>query len=383
MTVLYGLQPSGFVLKPFTEIQLELQQAYQGQFGAGVPLDGNSVFGQQIGIHSERESDLWQLLQGLYLSIYPDTATGVALSQAVSLTGHQRLAPAYSTATLTLTGTNGTVIPSGFQVEVAGTSNVFQTSTTTTIAGGTGSIPVVCTVAGAITAPAGTLTTILTPIAGLTSVTNAANAITGVAIETDAALRTRRLASITISQGGTAASIQNAVTQVTGVTFCGVRMNRGDVTDSSGRPPHSYETVVIGGTDQSVANAIWAAASAGAALYGTYAAQSVTDSFGTAQPVLFTRGTNVPMFLDVTIGGRTAGYPGDSTVEAQLVAYVNGLGYGQSVNNWSLIASLAGIPGITSVVILQGTAFPATSSANTAMTPNQVPTLNTGSITMH
>jgi uncharacterized phage protein gp47/JayE len=380
----YGLTAAGFAIKTQDTIRTELENAYRGIFGAAVPVTGDSVFGQEIGIFSEQMANLWELAQAVYLSPFPDSAQGVQLASSATITGQSPLPAAFSTVTLTLTGTNGTVIPAGSLVGITGTTTTFATDAQATIAGTTATVTATATTTGALTAPAGTLTVIKTPVAGWTAVTNAADALVGRDAETDAIFRSRRLANLAIALGGPVAALRTKLAAVTGVTFAGVKENRTDATDVSGLPPHSYQITVIGGSDADVAAAIWAGKSPGMATTGTSSA-TVTDEFGNAQTVYWIRGTNVPMYLDVTLTRDASTYPadGDARVAAALVAFVATLDYGADVLNWQLIAALGAIPGILSVVIKQDRAPAPSSSANTAIASNEKATLTGGNIAIH
>ena len=124
MATTYGLSATGFAIKTLALIQIELQQAFQAAFGAGIDVTGNGVLGQIIGIMGGREADIWELAQAVYLSAFPDTAQGVDLSYAVTLTGQQRLQATASTVVAQLTGTPGTLIPAGFQAAVVGSGAI-------------------------------------------------------------------------------------------------------------------------------------------------------------------------------------------------------------------------------------------------------------------
>ena len=175
MATVYGLSPKGFAIKTLAQIQLELQQAFQAAFGAGIDVTGNSVLGQIIGILGGREADLWELAQAVYLSAFPDTAQGVDLSYAVTLTGQQRLQATASTVVAQLTGTPGTLVPAGFQAAVVGSGAIFLTTSEVTLdpVYGTAGTTMIAQQLGPIAAPLGTLTIINTPVLGLTSVNNA------------------------------------------------------------------------------------------------------------------------------------------------------------------------------------------------------------------
>ncbi|MBU6429421.1 MAG: baseplate J/gp47 family protein, partial [Cyanobacteria bacterium REEB65] len=165
MATTYGLSATGFVIKTLAQIQLELQQAFQATFGAGLDVTGNSVLGQIIGIMSAREAEIWELAQAVYLSAFPDTAQGVDLSYAVTLTGQQRLQGTASTVVAQFTGKPGTLIPAGFQAAVVGSGTIFVTTADITLdpVYGTASTTMISQQLGPIAAPLGTLTVINTP----------------------------------------------------------------------------------------------------------------------------------------------------------------------------------------------------------------------------
>jgi len=131
----YGLSDAGFILPRQSQIVADLQQAFRDRFGATVNLSSSTVFGQLIGIFSEREALLWEALQDDVLSNTPAGAQGVYVDNMLALTGLVRLGaratvtnPTPSTEAngkilsgLVLGGTPGTVVPAG---------SILQTSTT-------------------------------------------------------------------------------------------------------------------------------------------------------------------------------------------------------------------------------------------------------------
>ncbi len=356
MSLAYGLSVTGFQLKPLSQILTELQEAIDGQFGSGT-WDDNPVI-QYLGtILGGREADVWELLEAIYLAAFPDTAQGVDLSYAVTTTGQSRLPATASVATVVFTGTAATVIPSGFQASVQGTGAVFETAQSYTIgAGGTVSGTMSAVVTGAIAAPANSLSVIVTPVSGLTSLSNPADAAIGNATETDAQLRGRRAQDLISAIGGTATAVQNALMQVPGVSFASCLQNRTDTTDANGVPPHSIHAFVIGGLSADIASAIWTANAAGADTYGSQSA-TITDSEGNLQTIYWDSAADTPVYVVVQRTTDSA-YPadGDAQVVSAILGYAATLGLGDSIFNWRVAAALAGIPGIDTLTIFLGTA---------------------------
>ena len=447
----YGLVAAGFIAEPLAQIQADLQAAFQAQYGSDIDLSSSGPFGQLIGIWADREATLWQLGQAVYGAAYPDTATGQQLADVCAITGVVPLPATKSTVTVCALGTNGTIIPIAtlfattpgamqFSTKAASTiatlaaygagvayvvgtlvsnvGNVYSCTaaigTSATAPTGTGlaqadgggtwrycgvgvaavAIPCAATLTGTLAAPAGTVTVVSTPVAGLGSVVNALDAVIGSTLETDAALRVRR-AGLLHAQGNAAlSSVRSAALMVAGVTAALVYENPADVIASS-RPPHSFEAVVQGGADLAVATALFASKAAGIATYGTYTPQNVTDAQGVVHSILFTRPTAVPIYVAVAIK-KGPGYAGDPAVQAAIIAYANGqqaeplvalaqpYQIGQTVYASPLAAAIldqvAGVADVTTLFI--GLAASPGTATPLAMAYNQLPSMQTAQISV-
>ncbi len=146
----------------------------------------------------------------------------------------------------------------------------------------------------------GTVTKIVTQIAGWRGVSNDSAAYPGRDVEKDTDYR-QRYASVVPAQGkAMVEAIQaNLLQNVSGVKAAVVFENDGDTTDSDGRPPHSIEAVVQGGDDEEVAAMIWRA-KAPASTYGSTSVV-VIDSQGIPHTINFNRPTEKPIWLRCTV----------------------------------------------------------------------------------
>lgn len=387
----FGLTTAGLVIKRLADIKLELQAAYQSAFGPAINIDERSPLGQIIGIHSEREADIWELLEAIYNSRYPDTATGLSLDNVATITNVTRLAATYSQGSITITGASGTVIPSTFQVSVVGNAaSVFQVTSGGTIpGGGTLTLPVQATSTGPVSAPAGTLTNIVTPVSGVTSTTNAADVVVGRNAETDDALRLRRIEALNRPGTATVNGIVNALLNVTNVTQAAVIENDTDATDAGGRPPHSIEPVVVGGSNADIAAAILASKAAGIQTYGTIT-EAVADSQGIIHSISFSQPTEVEVYLNITITPNTDPnqgdvYPsnGDDAVTAAIVAYTGATGVlGRDVVLSQLYTPINTVSGVFGVVIEVSTDGATWQSTNLVLSADEVAVFATTRITV-
>jgi uncharacterized phage protein gp47/JayE len=382
MTITYGLTDAGFVRMRLPDIKQEWEDALKAQFGNGIDLGGDSMFGQFVGIGSEREALWWELMEAVYYSAFPDHATGVPLALACAIVGVTPLKEMFSTVDVAITGDPGTVLTAGRMASVDGTGAKFQTTADLTIGdGGTVTATLTAVDAGPIDAPPGTLTVIETPVAGWTAITNAAGATLGRNAEGDTALRQRRQKSLTIAKGGPAAAVEARLRLVDGVKFAGVKENRTNAT-VGGLPPKSQQAFVIGGEDADILQALHDSVSAGIETVGTTTG-TVLDSFGVAQTYAFERGTEVPIYLVVNLTPG-ANYPadGDAQVKAALVAYGLALANDDDVINWKLARALPDLD-LAAVTILQGKTPAPTTTTAIAIAPNEVATIDTANITVN
>lgn len=159
---------------------------------------------------------------------------------------------------------------------------------------------------GVIFIPSGSINDIKTPLTGWDSVANPLGGITGREEETDNELR-KRFATATIQGLATDLAIENQVKQVAGVTTVKCISNRENIEDDLGRPPHSFEVIVIGGEDKEIAQTIYNSQPAGIYSFGnkeidlniSYAGD---DKLGL---VRFSRPENIYVGVSLTISPYT------------------------------------------------------------------------------
>jgi uncharacterized phage protein gp47/JayE len=167
------------------------------------------------------------------------------------------------------------------------------------------------TVTGPIAVPAGTFTEIVTPVAGWASVTNFDPSIQGRETETDIELRLRALESIRVVGAGSAEAIRARLRQqVQDVVNALVFENREPFVDAFGRPPHSFEAVVVGGADTEIAEKIWEVKPAGIQTFGNVSVL-ITDSNDDQQEIRFSRPELVYIWANVELRILAGSFPAD------------------------------------------------------------------------
>ncbi len=369
----FGILSTGLTPKRLTDITDQIGISLAGDLGASFNLLPQTPEGQLVKRFAEQVADLWEFGEQAYNSKYPDTASGVSLDNARVLTNNFRIPATASVANnVTFTGTAGVTIPAGTQVSVQGSpGSIFQTVQDLVISGGgtvTGAL--VCTADGPVIAPATKLSVIVTAVTGLTSVSNPTDAELGTLVETDAAFRIRSAQELNTSGTGTYSGLLQFVQKVANVSQVFLFINDTDVTDASGLLPHSVQLIVVGGVDQDILNAIFAAKGAGIQTNGTVSG-TVTDSQGTAHTVAFSRLTQLPIYMAVSITANVNPalgpvYPGngDDLVAAAILDFGALYLPGQTVVTTGFFTPINTIPGVLGATILVGTSYPPVSAAN-------------------
>lgn len=391
-----GVTEEGFEPKPLETIKIDLESGFRAVFGAAITVIAQSVFGQLIGIISDRLADLWQLGLALYNGSTREGAVGVQLDNIGALTGTTRLQATYTKVTLTCSGTNGTVIPAGSKVSIPGVGTSFTNDAdSAAMSGGAVSVPFRAVDTGPKTALSGTVTQIDTPVSGWDTVTNPLDeSELGRDVETDTAFRLRQVAELRAQGASTLAAIRAKIQELASVTGVYVFENVSDSTDGDGLPPHSFECVVSGGDDTAIANTIAFYKPVGIATYGTDT-ETVDDANGFPIAIKFSRPAALNAYITVNLTADAAAYPsnGNDLVKAAIVALAPTFGIGVELRSSALVPSYVpdplnptttGVPGVLeSALPLIGTAPTPVSSTTIAVGNRQQIILDTSRIVVN
>lgn len=300
-----GVTDEGFEAETVDTLKTSIEDDLKTALGSSFNVRPTSVAGILIGIFAKKLADVWEMAEAVYGSQYPETAFGASLDQVASLTGTQRLPASRSLATCGITGSSGTVIPTGSRIKNSATNTYWRLvesegNVTVPIAGyTTGSFE--SEDFGEVLGAAGDLDTIDTVISGWSAVNNDADAALGSEEETDAALRLRRASLLQVQGAGTLDAIRSSVLEVSGVLEVKMLENVTLATDGNGLPAKSFEVLVNenGATVSQIYQAIWDTKPAGISAYGTVAG-TATDSQGDAQYVAYTPAATVGIYVALT-----------------------------------------------------------------------------------
>lgn len=236
----------------------------------------------------------------------------------------------------------------------------------------------VCGVTGFISAPALTVTTIVTPVAGLSRVVNPAEASEGRDNETDFEFRLRIEQNRQLSGAATLPAITSRIlAEVPGVTSVKGFENRDSVTDADGLPAHSFEMAIIGGDPLMIAEKIWELKPAGIQTHGN-TSQVINDLNGDPQLIKFSRPTTKLVWAKITayLSGEEA-FPTSGTIAIRdaVYAYGTSIPAGNDAYAVHFIPAVLSVPGIGNVSV-------ELSSDGVAWTSNKVVVTGSDAVTM-
>jgi hypothetical protein len=184
---------------------------------------------------------------------------------------------------------------------------------------------------GAINAPSNSVTKMVTSLSVVT--TNPIAYTLGRAKESDEAYRLRIQTTQSSAGKATVEAIQDDTSLVVGVTIAKVVDNDLSTVDASGRPPHSFETIVQGGADADIGKAVLTAKPAGIESHGNTAVVT-EDKYGNEKTVYITRPTSINLAFLVEYTKHTeTDFPvgGDDLIKQAVKDYTDTLVLGQDI----------------------------------------------------
>lgn len=333
MTEEYGVTTSGFVRKPFTAIMADLEAFLRAKFGDDIDLSPHTPFYQLLESVAYETALIWDLLEDLYYNGYIDFATGDSLDHLVALLGVRRKAATRAEGTILFSrSAAGSIvtIPAGTRVATQDLALVYQTTQTADLTDLSVSVPVIAVDPGAAgnVAP-GTITRLVDPISGVTSVTNVDATSGGADAETDPELR-HRVITYSPSAKGTKYSIVAALTGLNGVQ---------DVALDENFPDCTITLTVAGGDDGEIA-------------------ATIEDTRPAGILATWQRPTSVTVSVSANVSQiPSADAPAvKSAVEADVTAYLSTLPIGDDVIYSDLVRTVLSVEGVNDLLSMSATA---------------------------
>jgi len=186
---------------------------------------------------------------------------------------------------------------------------------------------------GAISITPESIDTISTSLNGLDSVLNYYDGNTGREDEADQEARMRRKTDITVSGFSFTDAIKSRLSDINGVSYARVYEND-ELFTVNDIPAKSWEAVVVGGSNQDIANELYLAKIGGMKSWGSESIV-VKDSDNIPHYIRFTRPSNIYFWVKITINAYDpeATFPinGAAAIKESILAYGQSLKIGENV----------------------------------------------------
>lgn len=378
-----ALNNSGYTPKTAAAILADLDAAWVA--GLGFSLYADPVSEALASIFALSLAQTYSLVGAAYDALDPANASGFQLDRLAAIFGLTREAATYAQGTLTITGTSGTVLPSGRRLSAVGAT--FSTLAAVTIPGsGSTTVSARAETAGVLSVPAASTWTILTPVTGWTAASNTAAFTPGTAAEEDSALLDRMRQASLPGGGSTVQALYTALAALASVQKVRVRDNRTLTTDAYGLPAKSILALIHPSTltdaeKEALAVVIWQTAPAGIESDGDEEAE-ITDSQGYTQTIRWTFAEEVPIYADVEYTPG-ADFPddGEAQISAAITAYLDGLNIGDKVVFNQILAAIFTVAGVEDATLTTGIAPSPVGTSNITLDFDQLAAAGTINVT--
>jgi len=323
------------------------QEAFRTVFGDDVALDESTAIGRIIATQASIGNEIDSLIVYVAAGDNLYQATGRQLTDYATWIGIPFNEGTRSTVTVTLTGTEGTIVPEGTRIQTSAGAT-FQTTEDALIPASL-SVNVLCqaTTLGPVQAPANTLTQIVDVISGLSTVLNDEAADVGRNAESDADWVARYTSQVAVHGQGTNENIAARIANLPGVERVRVFDNpeRQQVTARGFTQAANSVSVIVSGTATAAAitAAIRATKTPGIPMNGdqTHVISGVTYRYTEAAE------TAIAVNIETTISLGEFPANGRETIRTNLINFVESLHIGSNLDLARLRAVLAEVPGHT------------------------------------
>lgn len=331
----FGMTEQGFVPKRLADILESINTKVKNiQDAEGnkpfINESADSIFGQFTQILAEEISICWEEAYQASQQFDPLNASGVPLRGLVQLDGITASDGSYTQISMTLGGTAGTVIPAGSMISNTDGTQIYSTVQSVTIpVGGTVDVNANCTQKGPNNPAANTIIQIKTPVFGWRSATNTSTISTGSLPDTDEELHIKQERATSATSYRQVDAIISGLIRVDGVKYARLYVNNELTTDAKGITGKTLAPVVVGGTNEDIAEALRLKCGTLDNFQGTTEV-TYTGSLGDIQVVRFYRPTEVPVYISMNISQTEYGTITDEAKEQIKQAIVDYAQYDQS-----------------------------------------------------
>lgn len=278
-----------------------MEEKFKEQFGENINLSSYTPLGIIMRVMAFFYAKLWDVVEAVYNSRFIKKADGISLGYHGGDKNIPRNPATNSYVPLLFTGAPGYIIQAEETYSTEGDIqfSLLDDVVLDELGNGTGQAISVDT--GSFTkVSANTITNIVNPVEEIYTVTNPVAATGGSDMESLTSYRNRLLKANESNGKGTASAIELALRNVPGVRSANVIYNKSMEVDSDGNPPKSVHPYVLGGTKESVAQALFDSISATTQTVGEQSVL-ITDNSLNTHDIRFDFASVVPVFAKLEV----------------------------------------------------------------------------------
>lgn len=331
----FGMTDQGFVPKRLSDVLESITTKVKNIEDANgnkpfINESADTELGQFSQILAEEISICWEQAYLASQQFDPINARGVPLRGLVQINGITASDGSYTQVSMTLGGTAGTVIPEGSVIATSDGKELYSTVATATI-GNTGYVVVsaICTEKGPKTPGNSTIITIKTPVFGWRSATNTSTISVGTLPDTDAQLHIKQERATSATSYRQVDAIIGGLIRVDGVKYARLFVNKTLTTNSDGITGKTIAPVVVGGTNEDIAEVLRLKCGTLDNFQGTTTV-TYTGPLGDSQDISFSRPTEIPIYVSIDISETENSTFTESDIDKIKQAIVDYAEYDQS-----------------------------------------------------
>lgn len=317
----YGVTAIGFRRKLYSDCLQDRIDRARRVFGVNIDTSETSFLGKLIRNAAWDEAYLWELAESVYLSPFVNSAEGTSLDNVGQYLTITRRPATKSKGIIRIFGDAGTQIAKGFKV-ASKSGAIFETLEDAKIVEEYIDVPIASIEMGkGANVDKETVTEVVNPTFGVTSVTNLEETKGGMDVESDREFRERYKKSYSRVGGSTVPAMTAALLDIDSVVDCEVRENV-EMVEIDGIPPKSVACFVYGGEDDEIIKTIYDNKPAGIQAFGS-TVKDVEDKKGNIHKIGFTRAKVQKIFVKAKVT-KDEEYKGDEVVRRSIIAYIGG-----------------------------------------------------------
>lgn len=261
----------------------------------------DSLFMQVSFIVAEAIAECWEQAYQASTVRDPNKASGAILKGLIQLNGLVAKFGSQTQINVKFTGLKDAIIPQGSLISDVENSVNYSVDKSVTIgADGTATGTATALTKGPINPKNNTVIVIKTPTYGWTNVTNTGVVVVGAEPQTDEELHQEQQRATSNTAYRQIDAIYAGLLNVPGVEFARVYQNTGLTADSRGIDAKSVAAVVVGGTNEDIANSIERKSANINSFFGSTEVD-VTDIQGHVNKIKFSRPEEVEIDVEVNI----------------------------------------------------------------------------------